>query len=184
MSPGLRASLVTCLCATVTGCAQSGSLLSQRTSVGTLKTGLSHLEYENKELRGKVANLNAENREVGDRLVQEQAANGELTARLDDARSLLRDRGLAKNEEPGTDPPPQTLPAGRSNRKRRKPPFAQVPGRIDPLPPATEDRDSEDPRASPPGRSEEVPGLQGRLERFTPWLPVAGGSTEPTSPRR
>ena len=61
---------------------------------GQLKTSLSHLEYENQQLKRSVAKLEQENRAMEDRLVQEQIDNGDLTARLDDARNLLRDRGL------------------------------------------------------------------------------------------
>lgn len=86
--------LVAGLLVTLTGCAQSGSLLSQRTTVGSLKTSVSHLEYENQQLRREVASLKGENREFENRLVQEEAINGDLTARLDDARSLLAQRGL------------------------------------------------------------------------------------------
>ena len=37
-----------------------------------------------------------------DRLVQEQIDNGDLTARLDDARNLLRDRGLEPDVKLGS----------------------------------------------------------------------------------
>lgn len=184
MSPGPRLLMVSCLCATVTGCAQSGSLLPQRGSVGTLKTGLSHLEYENQQLRHEVADLKAENRQLEDRFVQEEAANGELTARLNDARSLLRDRGLVNNDDPIQEAPRQTLPAGRSNKKRRKPPFAQIPGRVDTLPPADDEEEPGGRPRSPRSRAPVDPGFQSRTESFRPWLPVAHGATDPTSPRR
>src|SRR4051794_28361793 len=89
--------------ATVGGCAQPGPLLSQRTTVGSLKASLSHLEYENRQLRGEVAALKDENREIENRLVQEEAHNGDISARLDDARTLLGNRGPAGNDalDPG-----------------------------------------------------------------------------------
>ena len=62
--------------------------------MGQLKTSLSHLEYENEQLKKSTAKLQRENRSMEDRLVQEQMENGDLTARLDDARNLLRDRGV------------------------------------------------------------------------------------------
>ena len=39
------------------GCAQPGPILSGRTTFGTLKTSLSHLEFENQQLRTKVSQL-------------------------------------------------------------------------------------------------------------------------------
>ena len=77
----------------LSGCSQSRPMLSQRTSVGSLKTGLSQLEFQNQQLRQQVANLKADNRRIEDQLVQEETANGELSARLDDARNLLGRRG-------------------------------------------------------------------------------------------
>ena len=65
-------------------------------TVGQLKTSLSHLEYENAPVEATVAKLEQENRSMEDRLVQEQIDNGDLTARLDDARNLLRDRGSSR----------------------------------------------------------------------------------------
>ena len=62
--------------------------------MGQLKTSLSHLEYENEQLKKTTAKLERENRSMEDRLVQEQMENGDLTARLDDARNLLRERGV------------------------------------------------------------------------------------------
>ncbi len=72
------------------GCSGQGTFLNGGPTVGQLKTGLSHLEFENQQLKNSVAKLDRENRNIEDRLVQEQIDNGELTARLDDARNLLR----------------------------------------------------------------------------------------------
>ena len=72
--------------------------------------------------------------------MQEQIDNGDLTARLDDARNLLRDRGVDAGRASsghavavrqairprGRDPRARTLPTGRRDRRRRKPPFAQI----------------------------------------------------------
>ena len=76
------------------GCSGQSSFLTGGPTVGQLKTSLSHLEYENEQLKKRTAKLERENRSMEDRLVQEQMENGDLTARLDDARNLLRDRGL------------------------------------------------------------------------------------------
>jgi hypothetical protein len=162
------------------GCAQQGPFLAYRTNVSSLKTSVSHLEYENEQLRKQVAELDSRNREIGDRLVQEEAARDDLASRLDDARNELRRRGLLGDSGlspgPETDEatPQRTLPAGRSNRKKRKAPFARIPGRIETLPPGDlpDDSSGEDDGASG-GREREEFGPQSRLESDSRWLPVA-----------
>ncbi len=176
-----------CLLLTLTGCTQSGGLRAPGTGVGSLKTSVSHLEYENQQLRREVATLKDDNRRIENRLVQEETANGDLSARLDDARSLLTRRGLdgdtSETLDPGPAAPRRTLPAGRSNRKPRKTPFAQIPGRVDVLPPA-------DDSATAPGWSRPTdppsddPGPTSSLDRPAVWLPVARGTIEPMPSRR
>ena len=154
------------------GCAQSGRMFGGRTKVGTLKTSVSHLEYQNEQMRKEIAQLKSENRQIEDQLAQVEAHNGELTARLDDARNVISRNG---GEPP--DDPPKTLPAGRSSRTRRKPPFARLPGRIAPIPavdPAGEP--PVDPFDSPSSRPSEEFGPQGRLEDRDRWLPIARGT--------
>jgi hypothetical protein len=135
----------------VAGCAGRESILTGGSSVGQLKTTLSHLQFENEQLKTKVAQLEEEHRTVEDRLVQEQIHNGDLAARLDDARNLLRDRGLEADTRMGArgrDSRPigsdedrgrvRTLPAGRTTKKPRKPPAASIRGDLDQLPSASE----------------------------------------------
>jgi hypothetical protein len=163
------------------GCAQPSPLLSRYTTVGTLKTSLSHLEFENQQLQSKVASLESENRDIENRLVQEEAINGDLSARLDDARNVMAGHGYewgSSNE--GTGPgregsSSRTLPAGRSNRKPRKPPFARIPGRVDSAPP-TDSADDEFSRPSLP--STDAFGPQS-LRDDGQWLPIARGQAAP-----
>ena len=121
------------------GCSGQSSFLTGGPTVGQLKTSLSHLEYENEQLKKRTAKLEQESRSIENRLVQEQIDNGDLTGRLDDARNLLRDRGVddiklgSRRRSDGNDEsvaddrtPARTLPAGRSTRPRRKAPFAQI----------------------------------------------------------
>ena len=163
---------------TLGGCAQQGPLLSRQATLGTLKAGVSHLEFENQQLRRQVADLKTESRQVEDRLVQEEAANGELTARLNDARNVLSSRGELDPDgkdssvfEPGRTSPRKTLPAGRSSKNGRKPPFAQIPGRIDAAPPSRPDMEDESPAWRT--RSNGDPGPQSRRSDPGSWLPVA-----------
>ena len=165
----------------LSGCAQSGPLLSQRTNVGTLKTGLSQLEFQNQQLRRQVANLKSDNRKVEDQLLQEETANGELSARLDDARNLLGHRGTAGDEVgPDFESPTKTLKAGQSNRQRRKPPFARIPGQIDVLP---DIGDETEPRRDSSRNNGEIL-REGRLNRTSSWLPVMAGAMDSGKPRR
>ncbi|MGP0068286.1 MAG: hypothetical protein ACLQGP_32405 [Isosphaeraceae bacterium] len=132
------------------GCSGRGTFLSGGPSVGQLKTSLSHLEYENDQLKRSVAKLEQESRTIEDRLVKEKLDNGELHAQLDNARNLLRDRVEDQSElarARGNDPRgksedgvgPRTLPAGRATPKKRKFPVARIPGQIEPATPGEED---------------------------------------------
>jgi hypothetical protein len=137
-----------------TGCSGQSGFLSRGPTIGQMKTSLSHLEYENVELKKSVAKLQQENRSMEDRLVQEQIDNGDLTARLDDARNLLRNRGIEPDVRLGSRRPSgngagssrddddtsgRTVPASRGDRQRRKPPFAQISGQVDAIPSADDD---------------------------------------------
>ncbi len=154
------------------GCAQTSPMFGGRTKVGTLKTSVSHLEYQNEQMRREIAQLKSENRQIEDEMAQVEAHNGELTARLDDARNVISRDG----DEP-PDGPPRTLPAGRSSRTRRKPPFARIPGRIDAIPPVdSADNPPDDPFDSPSSRNSDSFGPQGRLEDRDRWLPIARGT--------
>jgi hypothetical protein len=180
MSPARRARLIAGLLLSVTGCAQSGSLVGRGTTVGSLKASVSQLEYENQQLRREVASLKTENRQIENRLVQEESLNGDLSARLDDARNLIGRAG----GDPGPDADRKTIPAGQSNRKRRKAPFAQIPGRIDALPPSDTETGPSAGWGRPAAPSQDDIGPTGQTDRSTLWLPVARGATNPSRPLR
>ena len=173
-------------------------------SAGQMKISLSHLQYENEQLKTEVARLKEESRSMEDRLVQEQIHNGDLTARLDDARNILRDRGVDTETRVGTrtkgkqdaDPDgeiaqPRTLPAGRTPRKPRKPPSASIPGDLD-LPTA-----SDEPEPQTGTISFKSPGSTPRRPKFPDdssrsaseddelrWQPVATAADPQAPPRR
>ena len=184
------------------GCSGQSNFLTGGPTVGQLKTSLSHLEYENEQLKIKTAKLEKESRSMENRLVQEQIDNGDLTARLDDARNLLRDRGIEPDVKLGSrrrgdgdetladdeGPRARTLPTGRATRPRRKPPFAQISGQVDDVPPV------QDAKESAPGsrkRRDDGTNCSGRLDddsvdhhsfQASPfkWLPVAGANDDST----
>ena len=174
--------------------------------MGQLKTSVAHLEYENAQMKRDVTRLRRENRQLEQRLVMQEQDNGDLTARLDDARNLLRDRGIDAGEriEGGSREGSseadgfRTLPAGQSNRKRRKAPFARIPGQFSPAAPERDqDADAEDeqgmlgpPQSAPgSGSGEDQVGLRldddidhhsgytGPLK----WAPIAGRAGDPAS---
>ncbi len=162
------------------GCAQPGPIASRQTTLGTLKASVSHLEFENENLRNQVGELKAENTRFDSRLAQEIEANGELSARLDDARAMVRRQGgdatalgTPSKARPADDdddiPPPVSFPpARRSSGRGRKPPAASIP-RADPP-----DADA----AYDPGPRSRDLGPQGRLDDDR-WLPVARGLGTP-----
>ena len=161
-----------------------------------MKSTLSHLQFENEQLRTEVAKLKEENRDFENRLVQEQIHNGDLAAQLDDYRNALRDRGIepetrlgSRGRELGSDEPdepvtrPRMLPAGRTGKKPRKPPSASISGDLDILPRAPDDRQPDDTislrasdttssRGSSPDDSSNVSSGSGSLR----WHPAASGS--------
>lgn len=188
--PTPRIALLLATTAMVAGCAQTGNGLPGRSSFGTLKTSVSHLEHENEQLRKEVAKLRTDNREIEDRLVQEEADNGDLRARLDDARHLLGQKGYdvgtesassrAMNGPGDSSGGATTLPAGQSSRRRRKAPFTQIPGRIEVAPPA--DPADDDPLFNPPKPApRDEFGPQGRRDDKDLWLPIAQGTSSPTA---
>ena len=176
-SPNLAAVLAATLVA-VAGCAQPGPVRSYRTSLGAMKASLSHMEYENEQIHREVDKLKADNRDIENKLVQEESANGDLTARLNDARNLIsrRGKGFDDRVQDADDlDEPAPIPARRSNSKRRKPPVAKIPGRIDAVAPAGPDDDSSSPRI----RDEDL-GPQSQNLDTERWLPVARGTSAPT----
>ncbi len=178
-----RIALILAATSLLSGCAEEGPFLAHRATLGSLKTSVSHLGFENEQLRRQVADLKAENRQIEDRLVQEEAVNGDLAARLDDARNALRGRGDDWDDLPRTADPEsrKTLPAGRSNKKRRKPPFVQIPGQVDTMPPSdSRSRGPRDRLDDPKVPREDDPGPQSWLEGNNRWLPIARGSSLPS----
>jgi hypothetical protein len=183
------------------GCSGQNSFLASGPSMGQLKTSLSQIELENDQLKRRVTKLEQENRGMEDRLVQEQIDNGDLAARLDDARNLLRDRGIDADTRLGShrsdakssgsvagddgESGARTLPAAQSSRKRRKPPFARIPARVDDLPGSHRDGDDDSADAGRPSqsvgrRSRNGDDVDHHTSRTAgrPWLPVAVSNDE------
>jgi hypothetical protein len=157
--------------------------------VGQLKTSVSHLQFENEQLKTELAKLKDEQRAAEDRLVQEQIHNGDLAARLDDARNLLRDRGLDLDEGGSQ---ARTLPAGRKTHKPRKPPAAQIGGDLNDLPAASDEQDQGNPsvsfRSSVPAPRRRIfpddPPSSSSSDDQLRWQPVATGPAAQAAPRR
>ena len=134
MATGRPRTLALCLAVALAGgCAGPNPFTSRQTTMGSLKASVSQLEFENEKLRAEVGELKADNSRLDNQLVQEREANGEITARLDDAKDLIRRQGgntqaLAgpwKDAEEEV-PPPATPPKARRTRGSRTPPPASI----------------------------------------------------------
>ena len=162
------------LCLAPVGCAGPGPIASRQTMVGSLKASVSQLEFQNEKLKKEVGELKADNSRIDNLLVQEREANGEVTARLDDAKDLIRRGGNAQamgtSASPLDDdniPPPVTVPRARRTRSSRSSPTVTIPA-----PSSNRDDDlSYDP---PPRRRARDLGPDDR-EQDDRWLPVARG---------
>ena len=153
--------------------------LAAASAVGSLKTGLSHLEFENQQLKKQVANLKEENRDIENRLVQEETSNGDLSGaarrRLGQAPPPAARSGRVRRQRGSTPPRRTDLPAraGRPVRsgKRRSHRF---PARSRSCPPPMT-------RRRPLGSAVrtaidpigEDPGPTSSVDRPYVWLPVA-----------
>jgi outer membrane murein-binding lipoprotein Lpp len=201
MSSPRAAVLAALLC--VGGCAQEGTVLTRRTTIGSLKTSLAQLEHQSDQQKQEIADLKAENRRVADRLVQEQATNEELATRLDDARALISRSGLSTGsnsslartgggfssstssdlDDPSLDAPSRSSGSGSGSGSSRKAPFARIggvravpssPDEDIPAPPA-EDTPSP-PRSSSSSRSRSTaPRLDAPAQNLN-WLPIVPGN--------
>ena len=155
------------------GCSGQSPFLAGPTR-GQMKASLAHLEYENSQIKRDLAKLRRDNREMEDRLVQQEQDNGDLTARLDDARNLLHDRGLEPPDramagrEHSTDETSgaRTIPAGRSSRKGRRQPFARIPGQFSPAPTEEEPADEDQSLGPPQPASPSNPGTESDSTRL------------------
>ncbi len=137
-----------------------------------------------------------------DRLVQEQLENGEVTARLDDARNRLRERGIDDDvrlgshrggDGPGgrsseSDSGDQSSFTDRSRPRKRKTPFAQIAGAGDSVAPIEvgdpaekESSDRARTRARRSSRASDAELDQHSYQRSPKsWLPVADSSDDST----
>lgn len=156
----------------IAGCSGSSPFLAGGTSVGTLKTNLSQVEFQNEQLRKEIASLKTSNRRLDQELVQEQEDNEQLATRLDNARELLDNRGIESRTS-------STAPSSAGDRiegvstpkfrkSTRKPPSASIPGGLEPArEPAPNDSGA---LSSPP-----VGRFAAGRKRDDRWLPVARG---------
>lgn len=195
--PTARAARLVVLSATLAlaGCSGRGTYITGGPSSGQLKSSLSRLEFENDQLKTQVARLKDENRQFEDRLVQEQLHNGEITAKLDDVRNMMRDRG-DDDPDAGLDAPaarPRTLPAGRATPPKRKAPAAQISraSEAEEIPPIRiddprSDRPATGSRRSRPSSATAEPADDdlGFGEKDLRWTPIAQGALADPPPKR
>ncbi len=168
-----------CLLIAEAGCSQSGGFTSRQTTTNNLKASVSQLQFENDNLKKQMGELRADASRTETELAQERDANGELSARLDDAKDLIRRKGgdatalnsSSHDPDPDAVPPPYTRPPARRAKGGRKPPAAQIP-RVEFDPSGFEDKSLE------PSSHTRDPGPQAWLDDDR-WLPVARGLGNP-----
>ncbi len=164
------------------GCAQPGPIATHRATVGSLKASVSQLEYSNENLRKQVASMQTNATRADNELVQARDARDEMAARLDDAKTALRNNGgdvtalspsssgsSSRTSNSSSDdeiPPPARSPVRRS-RSTRKPPAAQIPQIFDKARSTLDDAD-----AGPQATNYTDDGR---------WLPVAHGRSRGSS---
>lgn len=194
-APGPARVLVLLAAVLLTGCSGRGTYITGGPSTGQLKSSLSHLEFENDQLKTQVARLKEESRAFEDRLVQERLHSDTLVTKLDNARNLLRDRGYDTGADSDLDAPlsrPRTLPAGRTTPPRRKSPAAQISkaSELDEIPPIRIDDGSRERPAAGTGRSRPAstrnadPDSLGMNADDLRWVPIARGDDQPETPKR
>ena len=167
---GLLAASGACL---VAGCANPGPIAARQNTVGSLKTSVSQLQYDNINLRKQLADIRSEATRAESKLVQ---AEDEIQRRDGGVASITRSSSKYANSDTGPVsadddiPPPVQSPVHRS-RGGRKPPAAQIPRII--------------PRAADPGPGQIIHDqgtydLGPQASRFiddSRWLPVARGNS-------
>ncbi len=166
---------IVALAGLLSGCQSPGPILGRQTTLGSLKASVSQLEFRNEQLEKQLAELKSDNRHYEERLVQEKNENDDLATRLDNAKSLLGDRGkdirtgsrskTTGESEPLDEPPP---PRARRSKSSRPPPAAVIPGRLEPAREPSAD-DLGDLRSPRPSRS------LARRPAEERWLPVRLG---------
>ena len=164
------------------GCSQSSPFLSGQTMTGRLKASVSQLEFENEKLKKELGEIKAENDKLDTELAREREVNGEITARLDDAKDMIRKQGgsfptlgsRSRNVSDDEIPPPDSgVPRARTT-KGRKPPSASIPA------PTEGSTDSEGFGSSGDGfsdrrRSSKAARDLGDDNDDDRWLPIARG---------
>ncbi len=175
MATGRFRLLAACLLIAPVGCSQSSGFTSRQTTANNLKASVSQLQFENDNLKKQVGEFRAEANRTESELAQERDANGELSARLDDAKELIRRKGgdaTALNaSDPDPVPPPYTRPPARRTKNSRKPPAAQISR------PEFDPSGFEDSSLKPSSATDDV-GPQTWLDDDR-WLPVARGIGTP-----
>ena len=153
------------------GCANPGPIAARQNTIGSLKTSVSQLEYDNINLRKQLADLRTETTRAENKLVQ---AEDEIQRRESSVAAISRSSSYSTPSSTIYDsddiPPPVQSPVHRS-RGGRKPPAAQLPRIID--------------RPADPGAGQIIhdqgtydPGPQAsRWVDDSRWLPVARGNS-------
>src|SRR4051794_17780832 len=85
---------VCCLLLAIAGCSQPNTFTRRTGMLGALKTNVAQLESEKDNLARELAAAKNENHRLESQLAEVDAQNGDLSARLDDARTVISRQGL------------------------------------------------------------------------------------------
>lgn len=94
LAPFWRLSRLAMVCALIAGVSGCQGHRPSWTRNGSLKAGMSQVQFENDTLKAQVSKLEKQNRELLADLQREESHSGTLAARLDESRNLLRGRGV------------------------------------------------------------------------------------------
>ena len=89
--PRLVAVFVSVMALITTGCQGHRPSFTRN---GSLKAGISQVQFENETLKAKIAKLEKQNRTLLADLDREETFSGTLSARLDESRNLLKNNGV------------------------------------------------------------------------------------------
>ena len=167
------------------GCSQPGPFLQRQTMMGALKSNVAQLESEKEQLAKQLADQKTEYRRIESQLAELDSVNGDLSARLDDARTIIGRQGFDDGStlspsRSASDSNRRASPARSAPSKGRKTPFAQIPNERRSLD-ESGDRSKDDEFEAPSSRrGRDEFGPQSRLDDQSPWMPVARGASSPS----
>lgn len=185
------------VCAALVGFAGCQGQRPSFTRNGSLKAGLSQIQFENDTLKAQIAKLEKQNRQLLADLEREESHNGTLAARLDESRNLLRNQGvnvpleidqprIVARSEAARDTPRTTYGEIRPTPRRSRYATGETPvADSDSIPENETGTEKREPTAKPKGhRPPAFPDDPPAIERFGEEVPELSSNDLSTGWRR